>query len=94
MRKSLFIGSIIAALSISVSISAQASPEAEDGWKNISSGQTCLHRGRIAPMHSLNGEMRKTQCFTLQTKRTKSGERVYQNVSRDGSVTIKGKRLV
>lgn len=57
-----------------------------DGWKDfgINKGETCFNKyDRKVKMHTLNGEMRKTQCFTLQrNSETKS----YRAVSRDGTV--------
>jgi hypothetical protein len=95
MRKTLILSTILATLSLSLfaSAQAQAAPESKDGWITMSSAERCVHKNRVTPMYSLNGEMRKTQCFTLQSKKDATGKRVYQNVSRDGSVTIKGKRL-
>ena len=93
MRKTLVLGGLVAALALSAASFAADAGEKTNGWKTISTAQNCLHNGRAVKMHSLNGEMRKTQCFALQTKKSKTGERVYQHISRDGTVIKKGRRL-
>ena len=92
MRKTLLFCGLTAALSLSTSVLATTSDSASEGWKQIGA-ETCLHKGRVVKMYTLNGEMRKTQCFNLQTKVNKTGKRIFQYVSRDGTVTKQGRRL-
>lgn len=93
MLKTLVLGSFVAALALSSTAFAAPSSTASNGWKTLFSAETCFHNGRTVKMHTLNGEMRKTQCFNLQSKVTKAGERSFQYISRDGTVTKKGRRL-
>jgi len=94
MRKSILLGTILASLTLSVSMSASAATKSEGSWKQFPfSAETCVHNNRVTPMYTLNGEMRKTECFTLFSKVTENGKRIYQNVSRDGTVVIPSRKL-
>tara|TARA_R110001583_G_scaffold162327_9_gene314526 strand:- start:4462 stop:4746 length:285 start_codon:yes stop_codon:yes gene_type:complete len=94
MRKTIVLGGLAASLALSITAFAASAGDAPKGWKTMSSAESCVHNGHKVKMYTINGEMRKTQCFTLQSKMTASGKRVFQHVSRDGSITKKGRRLV
>jgi hypothetical protein len=92
-KKTLFVSAMIFAASLSFNAFADQATKTNDGWMTLSGANSCLHNGRKVEMHRLNSMQREKQCFSYHSKLNQDGKRVYKHVSRDGSVTIQGRRL-